>query len=233
MPTYSQNITSLPDKGIVDIWQVPLTSLPTDKLSLIETLDTDERHRHERFHKKLKQSYLISHVACRQILAQYLNISAKEIQYKKNPYGKPLLDHDTSIRFNMSHSNTLAIVAVSIHNDLGVDLEFSDKKTAWKKIAKRFFHPTEIKHMLKQGEDEQKKTFFQIWTRKEAYIKALGTGFATPFPSFNVIDRQILTIDSPNETEITWHIKDLSINPDYTASVVQNTSIEKIRYYSY
>lgn len=228
------NIISPPDIHTIDIWKIPLDTPSSNTDSLIKVLDAHEIERYENFHQKLKHAYLCSHAACRQILSRYLNVPAKEIQYKKNKYGKPLLNHDTPIQFNLSHSYSLAVIAISSHADLGVDIEYNEKKSAWEKIARRYFHPAEIEYLFKQKKSKQKKTFFQIWTRKESYIKALGTGFSTPFSSFNVIaekitnELNILVNDKQN-----WFQQDLGINPNYTAAVVQNTSIEKIRYYSY
>ena len=222
-----------PAINTIDIWQIPLDSHLVDNSKLSTTLDTQELERYQHMHKKHQLSFLVSHIACRQILAHYLGIPAKQIKYKKNKHGKPLLDHDSAIHFNMSHSKTLAIIAVSAHSIVGVDLEFTGKKSSWEKIARRFFNPAEIQYLFEQEIADQKKTFFQIWTRKEAYIKALGTGFATPLASFNVINPNIMTDSGSTPDKNIWYQKDLDINPQYTATVVQNTPIDKIRYYSY
>lgn len=226
-PTHLPEITP-PDIHTVDIWQVSLDS-SVETSALCTTLDTHELERYQHLHKNHQLSYLISHAACRQILAQYLNLSAAQIKYKKNQHGKPSLDHDTPIRFNISHSQKAAIIAISNHAEIGVDIEFNKKKPSWEKIARRFFNPLEVEHLFKQEKTIQEKIFFQIWTRKEAYIKALGTGFATPFASFNVITDNIITTPDTNK----WFQKDLESPLQYTAAVVQNTPIEKIRYYSY
>ncbi len=231
-PTHQSDLT-IPDIHTVDIWQIALDIPSAQIQSLKNTLDSKELERHQHLHNKHQQSFLVSHIACRHILAQYLNLSAKQIIYKKNKYGKPLLDHGTPIRFNMSHSHNTAIIAISNNADIGVDVEFIKKKPSWEKIAHRFFHPNEIAYLFDQDTDEQKKSFFQIWTRKEAYIKALGTGFATPFSSFDVIKKDIILGSANNPDTNIWYQKDLKVIPQYTAAIVQNTLIKKIRYYSY
>lgn len=230
--THLSNLTT-PDIHTVDIWQIYIDIPAASIQSLKNTLDTQELERYQRLHKKHQQSFLVSHIACRQILAQYLNLSAKQINYKKNKYGKPQLDHDTTICFNMSHSHNYAIIAISNHADVGVDIEFIKEKPSWEKIARRFFHPNEIAYLLDQDTNKQKTTFFQIWTRKEAYIKALGTGFATPFSSFDVITKDEIIDSDTNPDTNNWYQKDLKIIPQYTAAIAQNTLIKKIRYYSY
>ena len=227
------NHITLPPPHVIDIWQISLDALITDQHSLILTLDKEERERYQKRQNKLQSSYLLSHAACRQILAHYLNLAAGEIKYKKNQHGKPLLDHKTPLNFNMSHSRDKAIVAVTNHSTIGVDIEFSDKNTGWEKIVPRYFHPDEINYLFAQPKDRQKQTFFQIWTRKEAYIKAIGTGFATALASFSVIDKEISYHAEPSANSKNWYRQDLEINSPYIASVVQNTQIEKIRYYSY
>ena len=227
------NDISSPSPRVIDIWQIALDIPVTDKRSLILTLDKEETERYQKRQNRLQSSYLISHAACRQILAHYLKLTAAEIKYKKNQHGKPLLDHKTSLNFNMSHSRDKAIIAVTSDSIVGVDVEYSDKKNSWEKIVPRYFHPDEINYLLAQPKDRQKQTFFQIWTRKEAFIKAIGTGFATSLTSFSVIEQMIGYPVNSSTTSEYWYQQDLEINSPYIASVVQNTLIEKIRYYSY
>jgi len=227
------NDISPPSTHVIDIWQIALDTPVTDPRSLILTLDNEETERYKKRQSKLQNSYLLSHVACRQILAHYLKLQAAEIKYKNNQHGKPLLNHETPLNFNMSHSHNKAIIAVSSDAMIGVDIEFSDKKTGWEKIAPRYFHAEEINHLFAQPKDQQKQTFFQIWTRKEAFIKAIGTGFATSLNSFSVIDKKINYQTNPSINNEEWYRQDVEIDSPYIASVVQNTQIEKIRYYSY
>lgn len=230
MPQLTPPIITLPPNiNAIDIWKVSIDTLPIDITSLIDLLDNLERERYQHLHKNHQLTYLVSHAACRQILAKYLTVPAEQIKYKKNQYGKPLLDHETSIHFNMSHSHYYALIAVSNHSEIGVDIEYIEKKTSWEKIARRFFHDKEIAFLFDSDPSKQKSIFFQIWTRKEAYIKALGTGFSTPFSSFNVTEENIT-----NDTNtIIWYQKNLELSSQYFAAVTQNTPIEKIRYHSY
>jgi len=218
----------------VDIWLVRLNhDQPQDLAALLSLLDERERERYQRLHHSHKLHYLFSHAACRQILAQYTKLSAKEIRYNTNAYGKPRLSHDTTIRFNMSHSHELAIIAISGHAEIGVDLEYSERKTDWSNLARRFFSPQEVSYLFQQQEKAQRLSFFQLWTRKEAFIKALGTGLSTPLDSFNVCSKQVIERLKPSVNELSWYQADLKVAAPYLASLVQNTPIEKIRYYSY
>ncbi|MDH5423550.1 MAG: 4'-phosphopantetheinyl transferase superfamily protein [Gammaproteobacteria bacterium] len=224
---------SIPDIHTVDIWKIPLNTTSSDISALLSILSAEELERHRQMHERVRMPYLLSHSACRNILSLYLKISPAQIQYKKSTHGKPFLSPANTLRFNMSHSNTLAVIAVSNLSEVGVDIEFSDKNTDWEKVSKRFFSAEEVQYLFKQNKADQKKVFFQLWTRKEAYIKALGTGLATSLSSFNVTAPRITTEPSALNSEASWYQKDLKIHSQYAAAVVLNTQINKIRYHSY
>ena len=227
------SLSSIPEQNTVDIWQVDTQHVYDNVLALTDILDTTEFERYQSLHHKFKQTYLISHAACREILASYSGILAKDIIYKKNEYGKPELDHEQALKFNMSHSHDMAIIAVSKNTEIGVDLEYVNRKSQWNKIARRFFSQPEINYLFSQPESSQKTLFYQIWTNKEAFIKALGTGLATPLSTFDASSEGIVKTLSSFDTTTTWYTKNLDIAPGYLAAVSQNTQIEKIRYYKY
>ena len=127
------NDISLPLPHVIDIWQITLDTPAIDKHSLLLSLDKEESARYQKRQSKLQAPYLISHAACRQILAHYLDLTAAEIKYKKNQHGKPLLDHNSPLNFNMSHSRDKAIIAVTNHSTIGVTLNFQIKILAGKK----------------------------------------------------------------------------------------------------
>lgn len=225
--------SNIPPENTIDIWQIDTNNNKNNLSTLTATLDQFELERYQKFHHKFKHRYLLAHFACREILSSYLDLTAKDIVYIKNQHGKPELNHGQSFSFNMSHSHNMAVIAVSKSSKVGVDVEYLDRKPSWEKIAKRFFSKEEVKLLFKQPNNKQETTFFQIWTRKEAFIKALGTGFATPLSTFDTsITGTINRLDNTDTTDV-WHAKDLELTANYLATVVQDTSIEEIRYYSY
>lgn len=226
-------ITNPPERHHVDIWQVSLEATGSDLQALLILLDDHETERYQRLHHSHKNRYLISHAACRQVLSQYTKLAAKDIVYCKNDHGKPALQHNTPIRFNMSHSHDQAIIAISEHAEIGVDLEYMERKTDWTNLARRFFSPEEVDDLFRQQPNSQKTHFFQLWTRKEAFIKALGTGLSTPLDSFNVCKDSVIEFINADENAPSWYQKDLKLSSPYLASLVQSTPIDKIRYYSY
>lgn len=223
----------LPDDNTTDIWTIALNPQAEDINKLKSILDNQEQLRYQRLHSKHQHRFLISHAACRQILGQYTTTQPQNLIFEKNEHGKPRLKNHPEIGFNMSHSNDLAIVAVCSNAEIGVDIEYCKEKPSWEKIARRFFNELELNYLLKLPEDRQLIAFFQLWTRKEAYIKAIGTGLSTPLSSFNVSYPEFIETDNNIKNQPVWYQSDLQLNKPYVASVVKNTQLEKIRYYSY
>lgn len=116
-----------------------------------------------------------------------LNINDYEL--KNNEFGKPYFEN-CKLKFNISHSKNIVAVAVS-ENEIGVDVECIKKKHDG--IADRFFHADEIEYLNSFSCEEYDVEFTKIWTKKEAYIKAIGTGFSTTLKSFSVFDSKSLS----------------------------------------
>lgn len=224
------SLLQLDDRYSIDLWSVKLNKTDEDSSSLLNMLDDKEQQRYHRLHKNHRQLYLLSHAACRQILARYTGCAASEIKYTLNPHGKPGLPN-SQLSFNLSHSHELAIIAISAGTEIGVDVEFLKPKPSWKKLAKRFFNSAEYTYLLQQAENQQLESFFQLWTRKEAFIKALGTGLSTPLKSFDCSQNEHIKVDDKDADN--WYQQDLTLASAYKGCVVQNTEIKKIRYYVY
>jgi len=219
----------LDNKYSIDIWLVELKKMDKDTSSLLNILDDTEQQRYHRLHRNHRHRYLLSHAACRNILSRYTGYTASEIQYTLNTHGKPGLIN-SPFTFNLSHSHDLAIIVIGAGTEIGVDVEYIKPKPNWKKLAKRFFNTDEYSYLLQQAENHQLESFFQLWTRKEAFIKALGTGLSTPLKSFDSSHAEQIKID---DADNCWYQKDLTLDSAYKGCVVQNTKIKKIRYYVY
>lgn len=113
-------------------------------------------------------------------------ISEKEIQFSYNEHGKPFLKNFPDFHFSVSHSGS-CVAFISDSSPIGIDIEKISQARI--EIARRFFAPNEYKYILKS--ENQNNTFYEIWTKKEAYIKMLGTGLTTPLSSFDVTERKL------------------------------------------
>jgi 4'-phosphopantetheinyl transferase len=150
------------------------------------------------------------------------------------PAGKPFLaDQNPALQFNLSDSGDLALIGFARGCDLGVDIEFVKRMADTEMIASRFFSPEECSDLLGLAEEERTAAFFRCWTRKEAYLKALGDGLAAPLDSFQVTlrpneePRLLRTALAGGETA-HWHLYHLAPAPDYFGAVAYTGAPRKI-----
>ena len=134
----------------------------------------------------LSNRYIITRAALRGILAKHLNVIPQDIEFITNSYGKPSVKGN-SIKFNMSHSIEMAYYAVSISFDLGIDVEFFNRKKNIFDIAKSVFSTTEFDFFIKLSNDERQEFFFETWVKKEAMIKAVGLGLSYPMKEVDTL----------------------------------------------
>lgn len=135
----------------------------------------------------LQRSYEVSHGVLRLLLAQYVKCRPQQITYEFGPEGKPSLQGDSPIRFNMSHSGNLGLYAFTTECEVGIDVEEVRKLPDIEQIASHYFCASEINELLSTRTTESRQNaFFRCWTRKEAYIKAVGGGLNLPLDRFQV-----------------------------------------------
>ena len=170
---------------------------PVDlKLIPVETIDSgvreqlDERARAARFHfERDRRHWTAARGAVRAVLAGYVGVPAASLTFRVGPHGKPALDGAAAragLAFNVSHSGGLALCAVTRARAVGVDVEAVRPEFATDKVARRFFAPGEVAALEALPPDERVEAFFACWTRKEAYIKARGSGIALGLDRFEV-----------------------------------------------
>jgi len=177
-------------EGEIHVWRVSLQP-PAGWLAYYRTvLDSEEQARAARFYfERDRRRFLTAHGAMRMILAEYVKRPARQLAFEYNRQGKPALApgcNPAGMRFNLSHSGELALLAVTRAAEVGVDLEHIRPEVAVAEIAQRFFSPQEVARFLSVPESERQLTFFNCWTRKEAFIKANGLGLSLPLDQFSV-----------------------------------------------
>ena len=152
-------------------------------------LSPEETARAERFYfPRHRRAFVLGRAALRALVAGYLGMDAAEVGFIYGPQGKPALAtvKTCSLRFNASNSGDLAAYAFTTGCDIGVDVEQHRALADLENIAHRFFSPEETAELLELSAAEKTAAFFRCWTRKEAYIKALGGGLSIPLDSFRV-----------------------------------------------
>lgn len=170
----------------VHLWCMNLQIAEDSVHRFTNTLADDEISKANRFKfDYLKRRYIGARGMLRHLLGQYLNLEASHICFKYSKKGKPYLDLP-NISFNISHSHEMAVFAFSYGGEVGVDLEQIRTMTDVEAIAKRFFCPEEGELIATLTGKEQLTTFFQLWTAKEAYLKATGDGIGAGLDSIQI-----------------------------------------------
>jgi 4'-phosphopantetheinyl transferase len=220
----------------VDIWQVHLIAEEEMIKDCRKLLAADEIQRADRFHfERDRKRFLIARAAMRNILARYVNIPAKQLIFSYGEKGKPELANPiTGIQFNLSHSGDFALLAVTRNACLGVDIEFMNQEFAAYEIATRFFSQNEISTFLKVPDSERARAFFHCWTRKEAYIKAVGEGLSIPLDSFDVafgpdVSPCLLRVKASPDEPARWSMYDLAAPPGYAAALVVEGNMHQLK----
>jgi 4'-phosphopantetheinyl transferase len=175
----------------VHVWRIALEVGDPLLARLRDTLADDERKRADRFHfEKDRRHFTAARGAMRILLAGYLTRRPEAVRFAYSNYGKPRLmdaDNPSDLRFNLSHSHGLALLAVTRGRDIGVDIErLRDMERDGEALAERFFSPREAARLRSLPPELRREAFFHCWTRKEAYIKAQGKGLSLPLDQFDV-----------------------------------------------
>jgi 4'-phosphopantetheinyl transferase len=211
----------------VHVWRVSLAPPAGVYQNLYNLLSDDERRRAEQFKfDNLKKRFVAARGALRDILSRYLKAAASQIEFEYDSHGKPQLAAAHSrdgIGFNLSHAENLALCAVTRGRAIGVDVEFVRPLADAEKIAKRFFSPLESSVFSALPEEKRTIAFFNCWTRKEAFIKAIGAGLSYPLHRFDVSfvagEPAALLSTRPNPQEaLKWKLHALSPAPDYVGA---------------
>ena len=212
--------------GAVHVWRVALSWPPAQLPSLLSLLSPEERERAARFRfPRGYRRFIVSHAALRDILARYLSRAPQSLLFETNAYGKPFLAGDDSwLHFNLSHSGEWALVAVTSLGPVGVDVEQVRDDFSGEAIARRFFSPSEVEAFLALPPELRTQGFFSCWTRKEAFIKAVGMGVSFALDGFAVSlhpdeqPRVLWVRDNPQEAD-SWSLLDLRPGPGYAAAL--------------
>lgn len=212
-------------KDEVHIWQIALNQFDDVVKRSQDLLDETEKSKAANFRfEKDRRDYVAAHGAMREILSFYLDILPQNIEFETNYYGKPFLrSGNNQINFNLTHSREWALLAVTKDIKIGVDIEFIRPELAAETLAKQFFSPLEIENLRIIPKQLQTKAFFNCWTRKEAFIKAVGKGLSYPLRDFSVAfspfeEARLIALENSVQKTENWKIIELNIAENYAAA---------------
>ncbi len=174
--------------GAVHVWRAGLGSAD-DARNLETLLSTDEVIRADRFRfPEHRRRFVIARGCLRQLLGAYMGIAPRDVAFTYSEASKPALaeKHQSGLRFNVSHSGDIAAFAFVTNRDIGVDVELIRHDVDVEQIPQRFFSSAEQESLNRLQGEEKFTGFFNCWTRKEAYVKAVGSGLSLPLRDFDV-----------------------------------------------
>lgn len=203
-------------KNSVHIWKTNINPLPYPGDTVIQQLsENEQRKAYSHYFKKDTQSYVIRKMNLRKILSYYLNVEPLEVKFTTNPFGKPLLAHvHDNLEFTTSCSENLVLYAISKGRKIGIDVEKTREIQEINQIAERYFSKQEKKLLNNVQKNRKIEAFYSIWTRKEAYLKAMGSGWSCYDEKFNL----------SSDLEIT--LLTFTPSPGYIASIsVEGTNL--------
>lgn len=199
----------------------------------ISSLSQQEREKAARFKFDIhRERYIIFHACLRYIFAQLIQTKPHLLQFEAGPHKKPYLKHHPELMFNLTHSENEAVVAIALHAEIGVDIE-KIKADKMNELAERFFSNDEITYLKSVPDDEQAHVFYQLWTHKEAFIKATGLGLSQGLKSFTIglNPSRLLHADGFNIND--WTIQSFSWHKDFAGAFAVPKKVEHVNYYRY
>jgi len=175
----------------IHLWMVELERYINFDAQQICTamLSADEHARAQKFcFNHHRERFITTRGVIRSILSRYCeNINPEDWRFQFGAQGKPSIESPTPtklLHFNISHSKNRIVVAVSLHSSIGVDVESVSAKREFVKIAQRYFSAPEVEELLCLTPAHQLSRFYDLWTLKESYIKACGSGLIIPLRQF-------------------------------------------------
>lgn len=217
------------------IWSVDLQA-DHDHISTFGLLlSADERQRAARFRfDRHRRRFIVAQGALRTLLGRYCSTPPKRLVFEYGPKGKPSLVGEPDLHFNVSHSSERAVFAVSRRGPLGIDIELLRDLADADDIAERFFSAAEVESYRRIPGDGRQRAFFNCWTRKEAFVKALGEGLFLSLDRFDVSlapddAPQVLAIEGDGQLGREWSLTALDVGDDFAGALATRWRPSPIR----
>jgi 4'-phosphopantetheinyl transferase len=221
------NIAATPlSPGVIHLWELDL-----DHFIFNDVLSEDERARAARFRfDHDRKRFTSGRTALRLLLAGYLKTNPEKIQFAYGPAGKPSVA-ESALAFNLAHSGASAVLGFALNCQVGVDVELIRPIDDMQAVAQFSFSRGEYQRWQALPADQKTRAFYRCWTRKEAYLKALGEGIAHRLHAFEVAFEQGAPPAILSGAEGVWTLIDTS-RENYAAAVACDAPNPALETYS-
>lgn len=207
---------SLNDNDII-IYGIYLPHFIELKSDLAKFLNPSELERAYRFHKEIdKTRFIIYRSVLKFVLAAYTKLDLKNIVLDYYSNKKPYLASHPKLCFNISHSEDFAVIAIS-KNEVGIDIEYISENFDFTNLLSDVFTSNEISSI--ENADDKKHAFYTLWTRKEAFVKALGKGIDDDFKNIPCLDGQHNLDAVLLNTTTNWQVSSFDVSKHYLSAI--------------
>lgn len=221
----------------VDIWSIDTARFPDDLTSYFQILSKEEQLRSQRFKfEKDQRLNILARSGLRVLAAQYLNCTPVSIQMGYEEYDKPYFLDYPEFKFNVSHSGEIVVLAFVQKLELGVDVEYIKTDFEVMEIADNFFATDEIENLKEIEKELQFEAFYRCWTRKEAFIKAKGSGLSFPLADFSVSigeKAELLATRWDENEKNEWILSSFMPKNGYVGALAVHGLVKTIKYHEW
>jgi 4'-phosphopantetheinyl transferase len=222
--------------GVPQVWLANLDGVELAQFASVLSLEETERARRFRFQNG-QRHYTVTRGLLRKLLGGYLKRDPKGINLVYSRYGKPALANpvpEMDLRFNVSHSHGMGLLAFQLGGNIGVDIEKFRPDFATQEIADRFFAREEATVLRDLSDSEKPVAFFRCWTLKEAVIKGHGMGFSLPLAQFVVSvgpeNPRLERTDFDPEAAARWKLRHVPVPAGYFGAVAMEGKECEVRF---
>jgi 4'-phosphopantetheinyl transferase len=224
----------------VDIWKIDLKLGNDHIFAHSKILSRAELDRADKYVSgKKSREFIITRSSLRIILGHVLGRHPGTLEFDYTRHGMPYLVPGTGspdVRFSVSHSHDLALIAVTLDQPIGVDIEKVREEIDYESLARRFFSEQEHRAIMDYEGKGKPRAFFATWTRKEAIVKATGNGIASGLKQFDVsVDpdqpARLLATRWEKEIQSSWSLTNIEAGPDYMACLAMDGSSRPVQYW--
>jgi 4'-phosphopantetheinyl transferase len=222
------------------VWRASLDQPAGMIAKLAPLLSQGEYQRAERFRRPTdRRRFIAGRGILRKVISAYLALAPDEVRFVYNEYGKPFIADDQNrgaLSFNLSHSAGIALYAVARGRRVGIDVEYTREDFATLEVAENFFSKDEFEAFNATPIDRRTEAFFNCWSRKESYIKAIGMGISYPLDGFTVslipdAAPELLKVDADATEAACWNMYELDAAEGYAAAlIVENPPVSLRRF---